>query len=330
MPKHQHLPTWTSGKWSVADFRDSLICTLGADKSCSTLSMYFYAVTQAGWDQIRVPIGRWKESVDQRRVLLFVGTDHAITDPSALEQIGREGVDVRLMLKYSGVFHPKVVSLQGNERHVVWVGSNNLTRDGLQNNVEFALLVESKKVPKALDRWAKKVEKGSVQLTPRLLRSYEKQRREFEAARARAKLTTFTWRKRREPTEVTESGTLVVEVMPRETGGYGRQLQLPMRAASNFFGLGGVGSSKEIELKAKQGLIVRPLTMTVFGNRTVRIVVSDLEYRDRPCVLVFRRMADARYEYEVVSESIFPDRYRSLLKLCTERTRAGSRRWGMV
>ena len=334
MPKHQHLPTWISGRWSVAAFRDSFIDTLGTDRSCKTLSMYFYAVTQSGWDQVRAPILQWKENVNERTALLFVGTDHGITDPSALKQISDDGVDVRLMREYNGVFHPKVVWLQGNRRHIAWVGSNNLTRDGLLNNVEFALLVKAGRVPGELDRWAKLIRKGSVKLTPRLLKSYEKQRRVFEKGRAREKFTTFTWREKvepakKKPTAATDSGNLVVEVMPRETGGDGRQLQLPVKAASDFFGVKGVGSSKRIELLSKQGSFVKTFTMTVFKNNTVRIVVSDLEYRDRPCVLVFRKVSKLRFEYEIVSENIFSTRYRSLLKLCTEKTRHGSRRWGI-
>ena len=45
--------------------------------------------------------------------------------------------------------------------------------------------------------------------------------------------------------------------------------------------------------------------MTVFANKTVRIVISDLEYRDRPCVLIFRRMSEGRYEYEIVPREHF-------------------------
>ena len=330
MTKYQHLPTLTAGKWTITSFRDSFIDVLNSDSSSRKLSMYFYAVTKAGWDQVRNPILRWKGNANERRVTLYVGTDHALTDPSALEQISEDGVSVRLLVRYSGVFHPKVLWLRGKEKHIAWVGSNNLTRDGLQNNIEFALLVEAGTVPEELHRWAKLVREGSEKLTPALLRSYEKQRREFEAARAQAKLTTFTWRKRREPAEDVESDILVVEVMPKETGGDGRQLQLPMKAAREFFGVGGVDSSKEIDLKAKHDSVKRQLTMRVFRNKTVRLVVSDLEYRDRPCVLVFRRLAGAVYEYEIVSESIFPSRYRSYLKLCTKRTRAGSRRWGIV
>ena len=335
MDSHKHLPTWISGKWSVAAFRNSLISTLKTDRSCTTLSMYFYAVTQSGWDQIRQPVIRWKRDAEERAVILFVGTDHGITDPSALSQISLDGVDVRLMLEYHGIFHPKVVWLKGSKRHIVWVGSNNLTRDGLLNNVEFALLVRARKTPTALNRWANSIESASTNLTPDLLESYESQRRNFENERAKAKSATFTWRKRvelpkKKPVPAADAGNLVIEVMPRETGGDGRQLQLPVKAASAFFGVRGVGTGKIIDLRAKNSSSTRKLTMTVFKNNTVRIVISDLDYRDRPCVLVFRKVSKRDFEYEIVPESIFPSRYKTLLALCTEKTRHGSRRWGVA
>ena len=300
MEGHKHLPTWVSGKWRVAAFRNSLVSTLKADRSCTTLSMYFYAVTQSGWDQIRRPVLQWKGDAEKRVVLLFVGTDHGITDPSALKQISEDGVDVRLMLEYHGVFHPKVVWLQGSKRHIVWVGSNNLTRDGLLNNVEFALLARARNTPTALNRWARSIKIASTDLTPDLLKSYESQRREFERERAKAKAETFTWRKRVEPPKkkpvpAADAGNLIIEVMPRETGGDGRQLQLPVKAASGVVWRERASVPERLlAFERRIALSTQNLTMTVFKNNTVRIVISDLDYRDRPCVLVFRKVSNAR------------------------------------
>ena len=160
---HKHLPTWISGEWRVAAFRDSLISTLATDRLGSTLAMYFYAVTQSGWDQVRDPILRWKNSDDERNILLFAGTDHGITDPTALKKIGEDGADVRLVREYHGVYHPKVIWLQGCRQHVVWVvGSNNLTRDGLIHNVEFSLLIKTQDCPVTLHKWGQAIEDASV------------------------------------------------------------------------------------------------------------------------------------------------------------------------
>lgn len=336
MVGRRYLPTWNAGQWTVADLRDSVISTLNADRRCMTLTMFQYAVTQAGWDQLRDAVLKWRDSVSGRVVRLIVGTDHGITDPGALQRIQHDGVDVRVMVAYQGVFHPKVWWLHGHKKHVVWVGSNNLTRDGLLNNVEFALLIRSAHTPTNLRQWARALQSASKSLTSEILDSYREQRRKFESPRKRIGLGPFTWTEKTEATSGMATpganpGDLVVEVMPRETGKDGRQLQLPVRAAGEFFGVRGKGSSKRIRLAAKKTPgPPKQLTVSCFGNDTVRITLSDLEYRDRPCVIVFRRKTPRRFEYEIVPENIFPSRYKRLLALAANQTRRGSRRWGIA
>lgn len=335
MALHEHLPTYLSGQWSVTAFKKSLVSILKTDRTCSELNMYFYAVTGSGWDQVREPILRWMQGRKGRRVTLIVGTDHGITDPAAMSRIQDDCVSVRLMREYQGIFHPKVVWLRGAKKHFVWVGSNNLTRDGLSNNVEFAMLVKSSKVPTALSKWTKLVEAGSAPLTRELLDSYESERRKFEARRENAKVTTFTWKQKAEPKKKarkgrTASGELIVEVMPKETGTEGKQLQIPVRAAQGFFGLKPDGKARIIRLKAKGGSEAQDLTMKLYRNRTTRLSIRDLEHRDRPCVIVFRKRRGGSFEYEIVPQSIFPRRYSELLERCAHQTHKRSRRWAIT
>jgi phosphatidylserine/phosphatidylglycerophosphate/cardiolipin synthase-like enzyme len=190
---HTLLSTGVFGRWTVTSLRDSLLAELDKDKSSSTLKMYFYAVTNRGWTEIRKSVTRWMQIRRDRAVVIYVGTDHAITEPSALEMMQADKVNVRVMRKYQGVFHPKVVWLQGANKHIVWVGSNNLTKDGLLHNIEFAVLVRSASIPAELRKWIQAVDLGSVALTNDLLQSYRAERQEFEAKRARSKSITFTW-----------------------------------------------------------------------------------------------------------------------------------------
>jgi hypothetical protein len=242
-------------------------------------------------------------------------------------------IDVRLMKTYRGVFHPKVVWLTGAANHLVWVGSNNLTRDGLLHNIEFAALIKARAVPDGLERWADAVASGSVPATPDVLKSYRTERDTFENRRASAKAITFTWSRKQEP-EKKEAlkadllkGDLVIEIMPQETRG-GNQIQLPKEAAGDFFGLRDVGDQKTVTLRPLDGSDSRQLVITVFQNNTVRLSINELEYRDRPCVMVFRkRRGGSLIEFEIVPESIYPTRYRSLLAACHRQTRDGSRRW---
>lgn len=327
------LPTGSFDNWSVTSLRDSLKDELRRDDKSSSLQLFFYAITLGGWDEIKVPTIRWLKKRTAREVVAYVGTDHGITDPAALEVMHRSGIRVQLMQSYSGVFHPKVVWMSGMGGHSIWVASNNLTRDGLSNNIEFAALIKAKGAPQSLASWANAVSLGSVPYDEELIASYKEERAIFERNRAASKSTTFTWTRRREPKKARASemrkGDLVVEIMPEETRG-GNQIQLPKDAVRSFFGLQNVGDKLVIQLQRKGMLHPRTLTITVFQNNTVRLSVNELEYRDRPCVIMFRKLSPSKVQFEIVSESIFPSRYRALLAACVNQTRLGSRRWTII
>ena len=299
----------------------------------ANLRFYFYAVTLRGWSEIRQGVIDWTQFDQTRKVSAYVGTDHAITDPAGLEAMRDDGVAVRLMKNYRGVFHPKVVWLKRPEESRVWAGSNNMTRDGLINNIEFAVAIRCVDIPRDLQRWADEVHSGSVELEDNDLLSYRNQRSKFEQGRIKRDTTAFTWSGRGDSPSVghpsVQAGDLVIEIMPRETGFDGKQIQLPVPAAREFFHL---VDTQEIRLTERgDPESVRPLTMTLFPNRTVRLIINELEYRDRPCVIVFRRIDSDDYEFEIIRESIVPSQYRQLLnEWCDRQTRKGSKRWGII
>jgi len=324
------LPTGTFESWTVTSLRESLIAELASDRSSTTLRMFFYAVTSTGWSEIRRPVLKWMRSRTSRSVTAYVGTDHAMTDPAAIESMKQARVNVRLMRTYRGVFHPKVVWLTGDRKNVVWVGSNNLTKDGLLYNIEFAVLIRSREIPPELNHWAEAVAAGSNEATDELLDSYKKERERFERNRAVARSTTFTWSRKKEPEKTRQAilrkGDLIVEIMPEETRG-GTQIQFPREAAKEFLGLEKVGDQTIINLHRIGTAESRQLIVTVFKNNTVRLSINELEYRDRPCVIIFRKTRRDGIAFEIVPENIFPTRYRTLIAMCTRQTRAGSRRW---
>lgn len=339
MNKSSHpilLPTATFNSWSVTSLRDSLIEELEKDSTTDKLQMFFYAITNSGWLEIQKAVLQWTQRKVGRRVIIFAGTDHAITDPIALEKIQNQGIDVRLMNSYSGVFHPKVIWMSGNNKNLVWIGSNNLTRDGLLNNIEFAALIKSPESSPELESWVESVISGSIVLNKDLLTSYKNERIKFEKKIAETKAEPFTWSRKSEPRQTQTGpistinhGDLIVEIMPEETRG-GNQIQLPIMAARSFFGLKKAGDQIKIELHQKKSKEAHNLLVTVFPNNTVRLSVNELESGDRPCVIIFRKKAGHKVVFEIVSKNIFPTRYRSLIKLCTNQTRIGSRRWVII
>jgi len=150
------LPTIRSGTWSVESLKPSLARELRASGVGSTLDLFFYAVTLSGWNQIAKELASWRQR-SKGQVALFVGTDHAITDPEALRAAMRANVKVLVLTDYVGVFHPKVISLRDKRDWSLWVGSNNLTRDGFRSNIEMAILAKSKGTNLAFDEWAREV-----------------------------------------------------------------------------------------------------------------------------------------------------------------------------
>jgi hypothetical protein len=348
---HQ-LPTFTSASWTVTGLLDSLKSELTTDAACNQMRFFAYAVTLSGWQEIRDVFNEWKGRVNGRNTIGYVGTDHALTDPEAIRQMQKDGIEIRVMTAYNGVFHPKVFWLSGPRSNLVWVGSNNLTRDGLIQNIEFSTLIKSQQDNPDLRRWFDSVQSASEPISDALLKNYEDERRVFAAKRSAT--GTFTWSMRREaprppaapapgrnrtpspatvPVAASHSlpgirGDLVVEVMPLETGLDGKQMQLPKAAVVRFFGLADhVGATRRVTLTPIGTAARRALTITIFANNTARLSINELDYRDRPCVIVFHKTGNAAFQFEIVRQSIYPGRYRTLLARCANQTRQGSRRW---
>lgn len=356
------LPTLQSAAWAMTGFLDAARELLQGDRAAKELRLYFYAVTNAGWRELAAGASAWMAARRGRGITAYVGTDHALTEPTALETMQNVGVAVRLLRRYNGVYHPKVIWFVEDGAGHLLVGSNNLTLDGLKSNIEFATLTRLVAPDASLQNWHATVHAASDPLAEELLSGYAREREAFGKARARAGVAgTFTWSKRASggtppatratptrrappvtpipvPVSATATpepglghpvvGDLIIEIMPLETGTGGSQVQIPMRAAESLFGLGNTPRARvAVSLRNVITSEDRELTMTRFSNATARLVIHELGYRDRPCVVVFRRTRARVFDFEIVRLSMIPDRYRRLLRLCRAPTRSGSRRW---
>ena len=338
----------------MTGFLDAAQDLLQKDRVANELRLYFYAVTRAGWSELTVAASTWRAARGGRTITAYLGTDHALTEPSAIEAMRDAGVSVRLLRRYNGVYHPKVMwFVEGGAGHLL-IGSNNLTLDGLKSNIEFATLTRLSTRDANLERWHKAVHTASDPLADDLLRNYRSEKEAFGKARAKAKVAgTFTWSKRssggapqtapistppRRRGRAADAelhalgaavGDLIIEVMPRETGTGGSQMQIPMAAAREFFGLGREPNSQlSVSLRNIATGEQRDLTMTRFTSATARLVVHELDYRARPCMLVFHRRAVGTFDFDLIRESIDPDRYRGLLRHCPQQR--PQRRWIVV
>lgn len=317
-------PTLNSPTWAIASVRDSLVSSLKADSNGRHLRLFFYAASARGWSRLGPAIEKWLKQKEGRLCTAYIGTDHGITDPDVFDGMAASGVDCRVMVTYSGVYHPKIVWLEGVANHTLWIGSNNLTDGGLSGNIECAVMVQYTHLPGSYGKWFRSVHDGSEVANESLIGTYRSERERY--AREHLKGGLFTWSQRKEPqappppppsSAITQGksgppvrlappGSLIIEIMPRETGPGGKQIQLPKQADVNsFFGVGSVpGSSQVIRLRSAATGETKSLTMTVYDNMTMRLSISELDYLDRPCVMVFSKITGGGYEFEIVQRAM--------------------------
>lgn len=335
----QAAPTMQTATWGVTDFLSSFQRVCVEDKKSRQLRMYFYAATESGWRRIRKSILSWRKLHDNRVITVYIGTDHALTDAAALEAMQSEGVEVRLMRHYRGTFHPKVIWFVGNRGSTILAGSNNLTEDGLSNNIEFATVTTLTQIDANLQTWHDEIHKASEPATAALIKNYAKEKERYGQRRATSgQGGEFTWSKRtsgvsvKKPkaklnaTIISAEPGLILEVMPRETSEEGRQVQIPLVVARKFFGLGNTaGSSINLDLKKFDTQESRTLVFTLNLNSTARLSIRELEYSSRPCVLVFTKRARGKFDFEIVRRAIDPSRFDALIAECKQT--APYRRW---
>jgi HKD family nuclease len=79
------------------------------------------------------------------KAIFYVGTDHYITEPTALKKLIRANHKVYLVKKTKSTFHPKIYySAKGNKISIL-TGSSNLTGGGLESNLEVSVLLQTEK-----------------------------------------------------------------------------------------------------------------------------------------------------------------------------------------
>lgn len=337
----QAAPTMRTAAWAITDFLSAFDRACATDKQSCQLRMYFYAATEPGWKRIRKSILNWRKSHGTRAVTAYIGTDHALTDAAALEAMQNEGVEVRLMRHYRGTFHPKVIWFVGKPEGTILAGSNNLTEDGLRNNIEFATVTTVAELDANLHKWHDEIHKASEPATAALIKSYAKEKEKYGERRALSgQGGEFTWSKRTSGASVKKpkakssaaavSGRpgLILEVMPRETSEEGRQIQIPLAVARQYFGLGNtVGSSINLQLRNADTQESRTLVFRLNPNSTARLSIHEIEYSSRPCVLIFTKRGRGRFDFELVRRAIDPSRFDALIADCTQKP--PDRRWKM-
>lgn len=331
------LPTWSlSGGTVRTSFRDSLTQFLESDNSSNRLNIYLYEVTQAGWEAIWPSIEIWLSRRRNRRANVYCGLSNWLSEPAALsEMIEALPRKVWVIKRGHGIFHPKSYIFRSRRRAYCFVGSNNLTRAGMSSNFEMGARLT---VPdtdnanwQALDEWESTVQSISTLLTKDLLTIYEE---EFAQMRRLPREHPGIVGKSRVRFHATATSAglpsargVVMEVMPKETGTGGSQLQIPKQVAVSLFGLT-QGGRRNVTLRDVETGDVANLTLTDYGNNTRRLSIGRLRQVERPRVIWFKERG-ARFDFNIVSKVTDPSEYDRLLSLCPFQTSSNSKRWGM-
>ena len=331
-----YLPGFVENGTATKSVLEGFLAALkAAPTGAGSVTLYYYSASVAGWRQIAPALKAWLRASKGREVTAFVGTDHGLTDPAVLAEMVSDGVRVHLLTNYSGIYHPKVIVLTGAAGGESWIGSHNLSEAAFRTNIEFGVRLSFKKEPAELAHWRQFIASASEVADAALIASYEKERNKFE--KSNAKKPKFVWSKRKKAKSrqahppLPPSGALVMEIMPRETGADGKQVQFPMKSVQPVFRVSpSAGLSRPVEVRLVGNPSYHTVTLNAFKNKTARMVIAELDYQDRPCFLVLRRIAKDRYEYQIVSQAVEPLRFAQLQALPMKRTTPKSRWWTVI
>ena len=331
------LPTFSvSNGTRRTTFRDELTQFLVSDDNYNQLNMYFYEVTQAGWDSMWPSIDIWLGKRKNRRANAYCGLSNWLSEPSALAKMMRAlPRRVWIVKRGHGVFHPKAYIFRARRGAGCFVGSNNLTRAGMSSNFELGarLTIRDTDDPdwKSLDEWESTVRAVSTPLTKDLLTIYEEEYqqmkrlpREHSGVVGKSRVR---WHVAAASAGLPTPKSAVMEVMPKETGTGGSQLQIPKQVAVSLFGLP-QGGQRAVRLRDIDTGDVSNLTLTDYGNSTRRLSIARLTQVESPRIVWFKE-GDGVFDFNIVSRVTDPSEYDRLLSLCPFQTSSNSKRWGM-
>jgi hypothetical protein len=330
------LPTWSKPNGKVyATFRDQVIDYLKKDKKSTTLNMYFYAITKAGWDYIWPFVDTWKMNSPNREVFIYCGLANWVTDPNALtEMLIKLPQRSFVVTKRKPVFHPKAFIFNEKNYNTCFLGSNNLSGPGLSSNYELGVSIKytNKELakPKGLATWEKEIRSIAVPLTYQLHAIYKE---EYDKMARLPRNPGVIGKKQvghpilAKAAGLPDPGVAIMEVMPKETGSGGTQLQIPLEVARAFFHLPS-GKHIIVNLKDESTGVLSSVKLTDFYNKTSRLSISRLASEPKPRMIWFKKQ-NGKYIYNIVSKKINPKEYERLLLLCPFQTSSVSKHWGM-
>jgi hypothetical protein len=267
---------------------------------------------------------------------MYCGLSNWLSEPKALaDMMHHLPRRVWVVQRNHSVFHPKAFIFRSNRCAECFVGSNNLTQAGLNSNFEMAVQLTIRKTNETewdwLDKWEYAVHSIATRLTKNILTSYEEEYQQM--IRLPRSHSPVVGKYRARLKAATTSAVLpaprsaIMEVMPRETGSGGSQLQIPKEVATALFNLP-LGGQRNIVLRDLHTNKQTNLTLTDYGNNTRRLSINRLTQVQKPRIIWFRKI-NGIFEFDIVSRATDPIEFHRLLALCPCQSTYNSKRWGM-
>ena len=240
-------------------------------------------------------VRRLKKETRIEEVRLIADVRDAVSHPEAFRIALQDHWQVKIVNKAGGIFHPKMYvagerfKSDGSihDPHWLMVGSNNLTRGGLVNNVECSLVTASSEVVKLAGPAFKNLWSNGKMLKPKRLDEYEEYFAKRNRSRTIEDIEVFGVPDiplNRKYAEKSPSGTAAISVkaasaawvgLRSSTGGYRFQIEFPRKIGEVFKEIiRASGSAREILVLCEDGQIHR-MTYDYYENAMYRLNVPN-------------------------------------------------------
>lgn len=223
---------------------------------------------------------------------LIAGTNNCITHPQALRDAMDAGWRVKIgHARGNAIFHPKMIvsgrKFNGDGEIVapefVYIGSSNLTRGGLQNNVECGVIARADSATPSLSSCFAALWGSGEAVTEKLLRDYAAQFARVNRSRRIADIEALgisdgendipndsvEFPRRRKAAEVAMSPEVAAAAwagLESFTGEYRFQVEFPQAAGHVVRGIIGGASDRDVPVICSDDGIVRQMSYRFYAD----------------------------------------------------------------
>lgn len=151
-------------------------------KNCYKIQIAVAFIKESGVNKLFELMENTKLRIIPSKIEIIGGESFYNTESKALRKLKTKGINVRMVRGQQPTYHPKLYIFYSKEKYYVIIGSSNLSKGGLSENIELNILFKGDKKNKLIAKilnYYKEQKKVSVKVTERYLRSYEKKEKKI-------------------------------------------------------------------------------------------------------------------------------------------------------